>query len=286
MSKTCVSYLSLMPLSVHDPQQNRLLGRGRLPPASHATAVNPPVFALVDCSNFYASCERVFRPDLTHRPIAVLSNNDGCVVASHASRAGEKLRSEGLKAGYLQVFITTKRFGPGPHHSVSLGVRLNGATSHTGQLIHAARSCLARCYRATTARSSAAVGSALRSDSRSGNSGHGPDWRTQRVSTEPYRYRKAGVILMDLRPAQPEQLHLFKPPQDQASSKARRLMHVIDQLNRKMGRGTVFMASCGTNQKRKTWTMKSTKRSPRYTTRWDEVPVVQAIKRVSDDRPQ
>lgn len=39
------------------------------------------VFALIDCNNFYASCERVFRPDLGRRPIVVLSNNDGCVVA-------------------------------------------------------------------------------------------------------------------------------------------------------------------------------------------------------------
>lgn len=38
-------------------------------------------FALVDCNNFYASCERVFRPELDHTPIVVLSNNDGCVVA-------------------------------------------------------------------------------------------------------------------------------------------------------------------------------------------------------------
>ena len=41
----------------------------------------PPVFALVDCSNFYASCERVFNPKLEGQPIVVLSNNDGCVVA-------------------------------------------------------------------------------------------------------------------------------------------------------------------------------------------------------------
>ncbi len=39
------------------------------------------MFALVDCNNFFASCERVFRPDLNHKPIAVLSNNDGCVIA-------------------------------------------------------------------------------------------------------------------------------------------------------------------------------------------------------------
>ncbi|MEI6695635.1 MAG: Y-family DNA polymerase [Bacteroidota bacterium] len=39
------------------------------------------MFALVDCNNFYASCERVFRPDLIGKPVVVLSNNDGCVIA-------------------------------------------------------------------------------------------------------------------------------------------------------------------------------------------------------------
>lgn len=39
------------------------------------------LLALVDCENFYASCERIFRPDLKKVPIVVLSNNDGCVIA-------------------------------------------------------------------------------------------------------------------------------------------------------------------------------------------------------------
>lgn len=39
------------------------------------------MFALVDCNNFYASCERVFNPALKNRPVVVLSNNDGCIVA-------------------------------------------------------------------------------------------------------------------------------------------------------------------------------------------------------------
>ncbi|NNA23569.1 Y-family DNA polymerase [Pseudomonas lundensis] len=43
-----------------------------------------PCFALVDCNSFYASCERVFRPDLARVPIVVLSNNDGCVIARSA----------------------------------------------------------------------------------------------------------------------------------------------------------------------------------------------------------
>ncbi len=41
-------------------------------------------YALVDCNSFYASCERVFRPDLLRTPIVVLSNNDGCVIARSA----------------------------------------------------------------------------------------------------------------------------------------------------------------------------------------------------------
>lgn len=40
------------------------------------------LFALVDCNNFYASCERVFQPKLNGKPVVVLSNNDGCIIAS------------------------------------------------------------------------------------------------------------------------------------------------------------------------------------------------------------
>ena len=46
------------------------------------------MYALIDCNNFYASCERVFKPQLNGKPIVVLSNNDGCVVArSNESKA-------------------------------------------------------------------------------------------------------------------------------------------------------------------------------------------------------
>ena len=42
-----------------------------------------PLWALVDCNNFYASCEKLFRPDLADRPVVVLSNNDGCIAVSY-----------------------------------------------------------------------------------------------------------------------------------------------------------------------------------------------------------
>lgn len=51
------------------------------------------VFALVDCNNFYASCEKLFRPDLQNSPVLVLSNNDGCVIArsAEAKKLGIKM---------------------------------------------------------------------------------------------------------------------------------------------------------------------------------------------------
>ena len=52
------------------------------------------LLALVDCDNFYASCERVFRPDLKQVPIVVLSNNDGCVIAR-----SKEAKAMGIKMG-------------------------------------------------------------------------------------------------------------------------------------------------------------------------------------------
>jgi DNA polymerase V len=52
------------------------------------------LIALVDCNNFYVSCERVFRPDLMGKPVAVLSNNDGCIVAR-----SQEVKDLGVKMG-------------------------------------------------------------------------------------------------------------------------------------------------------------------------------------------
>ncbi|MGZ8946704.1 MAG: Y-family DNA polymerase [Methylococcaceae bacterium] len=53
-----------------------------------------PLLALVDANNFYVSCERVFRPDLIGKPVLVLSNNDGCVVAR-----SKEVKELGIKMG-------------------------------------------------------------------------------------------------------------------------------------------------------------------------------------------
>jgi DNA polymerase V len=51
-------------------------------------------FALVDCNNFYASCERIFNPSIQDKPVIVLSNNDGCVIAR-----SEEAKAIGIKMG-------------------------------------------------------------------------------------------------------------------------------------------------------------------------------------------
>lgn len=64
------------------------------------------MMALIDCNNFYASCERLFRPDLHNKPIVVLSNNDGCVIA----RSNEA-KALGIKMGdpYFQIKSVIKK---------------------------------------------------------------------------------------------------------------------------------------------------------------------------------
>ncbi|TLG89120.1 Y-family DNA polymerase, partial [Pseudomonas edaphica] len=72
-----------------------------------------PVFALIDCNSFYASCERVFRPDLAKTPIVVLSNNDGCVIArSYDAKPFVK-----MGAPYFQIKHTLKQHGIVPFSS-------------------------------------------------------------------------------------------------------------------------------------------------------------------------
>lgn len=67
-----------------------------------------PVFALVDCNNFYASCEKLFNPTLQNQPIVVLSNNNGCVVARSA-----EVKALGIPMGvpWFKIQAEAKRYG-------------------------------------------------------------------------------------------------------------------------------------------------------------------------------
>jgi DNA polymerase V len=69
----------------------------------------PPIFALVDCNHFYVSCERVFQPTLNGKPVVVLSNNDGCVIAR-----SEEAKALGIPMG-LPAFQMRERF---PGHTI------------------------------------------------------------------------------------------------------------------------------------------------------------------------
>ncbi|MGZ6518109.1 MAG: Y-family DNA polymerase, partial [Bacteroidia bacterium] len=66
------------------------------------------MFAIADCNNFYASCERVFQPRFDGKPVVVLSNNDGCVIA----RSNEA-KSLGIKMGapYFKIQQYAKQEG-------------------------------------------------------------------------------------------------------------------------------------------------------------------------------
>ena len=67
-----------------------------------------PVFALVDCNNFYASCEKLFDPKLAGKPVVVLSNNDGCVVARSA-----EVKALGIPMGvpWFKIQKEAKQYG-------------------------------------------------------------------------------------------------------------------------------------------------------------------------------
>src|SRR5271170_3437106 len=73
-------------------------------------------FVLVDCNNFYASCERLFKPALEGRPVVVLSNNDGCVVSrsQEAKQAGIKMGEPYFKirdfCDRMKVFVYSSNF--------------------------------------------------------------------------------------------------------------------------------------------------------------------------------
>ncbi len=64
--------------------------------------------ALVDCNNFYVSCERVFQPGLEGKPVVVLSNNDGCVVSR-----SQEVKELGMKMAvpWYQMKVMAQRHG-------------------------------------------------------------------------------------------------------------------------------------------------------------------------------
>lgn len=93
----------------------------------------------------------------------------------------------------------------------------------------------------------------------------------RRIYREGYRYQKAGGMLSDIRPAGIVQGELLAPELTKQSSAKSKLMETLDQINRKMGKGTLKIVREGTLQH---WQMKRGNVSPAYTSRWSELPVV------------
>lgn len=91
----------------------------------------------------------------------------------------------------------------------------------------------------------------------------------ERIYRSGYRYKKAGVMLMLLSDKQRRQMSIFDNLA--ATQKSTQLMRALDTINRDYGHGTVRSGVSGFTQR---WAMRNENRSPRYTTRWDELPVV------------
>ena len=152
-------------------------------------------------------------------------------VRVYAARAAEKMRRQNLATANVIVFIETNTFKPNePQHCASSGYRLPVATADTGKINTAALTVLRRLWRSG------------------------------------FRYKKAGVMLLDLVPASSVGGGLFDRPDD-ARSHAR--MQAIDALNGRFGRGTVTFGSTG--REKQVWGMRREFHSPRYTTQWAEL---------------
>lgn len=158
-------------------------------------------------------------------------------VASHAARLGEKLRSGGLGTDHITVFFHTSEHDEGnPQRSISTVVTLPEATSDTRILVKAAT------------------------------------WGVRRVWRDGFRYSKAGIVTTDLVPLALSQRALIGAFDRERGGA---LMDAMDACNRRWGRGSVVPAAAGFAPRR-AWSTKFEMRSPRYTTRIDELPVVRA----------
>ena len=90
-----------------------------------------------------------------------------------------------------------------------------------------------------------------------------------RIFKEGYPYKKAGVMFLDLAREEIWQPNLFSPSKE--TGKERRLMRALDLINRRYGSETLRLAASGLERR---WRVNRSRRSPRYTTRWEELPGV------------
>ncbi|HBU6577858.1 TPA: Y-family DNA polymerase [Klebsiella oxytoca] len=155
-------------------------------------------------------------------------------ICSYASRAAEKLRGEHQYCRFISAFVKTSPFALNePYYGNSASVRLLTPTQDSRDIINAAVKCLDKIWK----------------------DGH--------------RYQKAGVMLGDFFSQGVAQLNLFDDSAPRAGSE--KLMEVLDHLNAKGGKGTLYFAGQGIQQQ---WQMKRELLSPRYTTRFEDLLVI------------
>lgn len=152
-------------------------------------------------------------------------------ICSYAARAAEKLRGEHQYCRFISVFVKTSPFALNePYYGNSASVKLLTPTQDSRDIIGAATRCLDVIWK----------------------DGH--------------RYQKAGVMLGDFFSRGVAQLNLFDDNAPRAGSE--KLMEVLDHLNAKDGKGTLYFAGQGIQQQ---WQMKREMLSPRYTTRYSDL---------------
>ena len=159
-------------------------------------------------------------------------------VTDFASRAAVKLRKQHSLVNQVLVFIRTSPFRKGAQYSRSTTVPLRRPSADSALIIDAALAGLRAIYR------------------------------------QGFRYAKAGVMLLELQEDTVQQGELDL--QDDKAKDRGKLMSTLDGLNHRYGRGTVLMASAGLAGDKRLWAMKQERRTPGYTTRWEDMPVARA----------
>lgn len=162
-------------------------------------------------------------------PLLSLAQLKG-IIASFAAKAAQKLREQQLQAHAIYIFIGTQRFHPEAYYFNAATSALELPTAYTPALINVAHQALESIYKPG------------------------------------YRYKRAGVILLDLAPANPEQLNFLASPEQ--SNKHKELMNTIDMINERCGAQLVQFASM---QKHVRWKSPIARSSRHYTTQWNEI---------------
>lgn len=155
-------------------------------------------------------------------------------VSYFAFSAAETLRREGSAAGKIHFFLMTSPFSNAPRYANTATARFDVPTSCTTDIVGQALECL------------------------------------ERIFVEGYPYKKAGVVLTDLSDGAHLQGHLFR---EVRRPREVPLMEAVDRLNMEFGKGTVYTASMGIEDRR-SWVMRRGHVSPRYTTCWEDLPSV------------